>query len=301
MLEVFFACPGNDGLQLRVDREWGMEVKIAKVINNNVISIYQADGAELVVMGRGIAFKKKPGDRVDETRIQKVFALKNKQTSDNFKMLLREVPIELVEIVEEVITHARDNMGRNLNENIYVSLTDHINFAIERYREGVEIKNAMLWEIKQLYKSEFALGLRTLEQIKSRLGYELPQDEAAFIALHVVNAEMNEEVVTTMNMTKFIQQIINIAKYHFKMEFDEESLSYYRFITHLKFFSQRVLNGTHYDNNYDHFYDMIKEKHREAAACTEKIEMFVKKEYDHELTNEEKLYLTVHIERVVNR
>jgi beta-glucoside operon transcriptional antiterminator len=46
---------------------------------------------------------------------------------------------------------------------------------------------------------------------------------------------------------------------------------------------------------------MIKEKHPEAAACTEKIEMFVNKEYNHQLTNEEKLYLTVHIERVVNR
>ena len=276
-------------------------MKIAKVINNNVISIYQADGAELVVMGRGIAFKKKPGDKVDETRIQKVFALKNKQTSDNFKTLLREVPMELVEIVEEMIAHARDNLGRKLNENIYVSLTDHIHFAIERYHEGIEIKNALMWEIRQLYKAEFGLGLRMLDQINSRMDIELPTDEAAFIALHIVNAEMNEEVITTMNITKFIQQIINIAKYHFKMEFDEESLSYFRFITHLKFFSQRVLNGMHYDNNYDHFYDMIKEKHPEAAACVEKIALFVKKEYDHELTNEEKLYLTVHIERVVNR
>lgn len=276
-------------------------MKIAKVINNNVISIYQADGEELVVMGRGIAFKKKPGDKVDETRIQKVFALKNKQTSDNFKTLSREVPMELVEIVEEMIAHARDNLGRKLNENIYVSLTDHIHFAIERYHEGIEIKNALMWEIKQLYKVEFGLGLRTLEQINSRMNIELPPDEAAFIAAHIVNAEMNEEVITTMNITKFIQQIINIAKYHFKMEFDEESLSYFRFITHLKFFSRRVLSGTHYDNNYDHFYDMIKEKHPEAAACVEKIALFVKKEYDHELTNEEKLYLTVHIERVVNR
>lgn len=284
-----------------MERDGGIELRIAKVINNNVISIYQADGAELVVMGRGIAFKKKPGDKVDETRIQKVFALKNKQTSDNFKMLLREVPMELVEIVEEMISHARDSLGRKLNENIYVSLTDHINFAIERYHEGIEIKNALMWEIKQLYKAEFGLGLRTIEEINKRMQIELPPDEAAFIALHIVNAEMNEEVITTMNMTKFIQQIINIAKYHFKMEFDQESLSYFRFITHLKFFSQRVLNGTHYDKDYDHFYDMIKEKHPDAAACVEKIAMFVNKEYDHELTNEEKLYLTVHIERVVNR
>lgn len=281
--------------------ERGIEMNIAKVINNNVISVYQTDGTELVVMGRGIAFKKKPGDKVDETRIQKVFALKNKQTSENFKMLLREVPLDLIVIVEEVINDAKHNLNRKLNENIYVSLTDHINFAVERYREGLEIKNALLWEVKQLYKEEFAMGLKTLEQIKQRLGIELPVDEAAYIAIHIVNAEMNEEVITTMSITKFIQQIINIAKYHFKVEFDEDSLSYFRFITHLKFFAQRVFKGNHYENNYDHLYDMIKEKHKEAAACTEKIGAFVQKEYNHELTNEEKLYLTVHIERVVNR
>lgn len=279
----------------------GDEMKIAKVINNNVISVYQADGQELVVMGRGIAFKKKPGEEVDDNRIQKVFALKNKQTSDNFKMLLREVPLELIVIVEEVINYAKHSLHKKLNENIYVSLTDHIHFAIERYEKGIEIKNVLMWEIRHLYKEEFSLGLRTLEQLKEKLGYELPQDEAAFIALHIVNAEMNEEVVTTMNITKFIQQIVNIAKYHFKMEFDEESLSYFRFITHLKFFSQRVFNGTHYENNYDHFYEMMREKHPESAACIDKIEVFVKKEYNHELTNEEKLYLTVHIQRVVNR
>ncbi|MFK4302517.1 beta-glucoside operon transcriptional antiterminator [Paenibacillus sp. RC254] len=276
-------------------------MKIAKVINNNVISVYQTDGTELVVMGRGVAFKKKPGEKVDETRIQKVFALKNKQTSDNFKMLLREVPLELIVIVEEIINDAKHNLNKKLNENIYVSLTDHINFAVERYQEGLEIKNALLWEVKQLYKEEFAIGLKTLEQIKQKLDIELPVDEAAFIAIHIVNAEMNEEVITTMSITKFMQQIINIAKYHFKVDFDEDSLSYFRFITHLKFFAQRVFKGNHYENNYDHLYDMIKEKHSDAAACTEKIGAFVEKEYNHELTNEEKLYLTVHIERVVNR
>ncbi|AWB46745.1 transcription antiterminator LicT [Paenibacillus sp. CAA11] len=276
-------------------------MKIAKVINNNVISVHQADGSELVVMGRGIAFKKKPGDAVDEDRIEKVFALKNKQTSDNFKMLLREVPIELIVIVEEIIDYTKKNLGKKLNENIYVSLTDHINFAVERHQKGLEIKNALLWEIKQLYKEEFQIGLKTLEQIKRKLDIDLPEDEAAFIAIHIVNAEMNEEVRTTMDITKFMQQIINIVKYHFGTEFEEESLSYFRFITHLKFFAQRVFKGTHYEDNYDHLYDLIKEKHKEAALCTEKIKMFVEKEYSHKLTNEEMLYLTVHIERVVNR
>ncbi|GBF10746.1 MULTISPECIES: BglG family transcription antiterminator LicT [Tepidibacillus] len=275
-------------------------MKIAKVINNNVVSVIQ-NGEELVIMGRGIAFQKKPGEEVEKEKIQKIFALKNKQTSDNFKMLLREVPIELMVVVEEVIQYAKNILGKNLNENIYVSLTDHINFAMERHQKGAQIKNSLLWEIKHLYKEEFLIGLKALEQINEKFNISLPEDEAGFIAIHIITAEMNEDVTNTMNITKFIQQIINIVKYHFKVEFDEDSLNYYRFITHLKFFAQRVFKGTHYENDDDYLYIMIKQKHKEAARCTEKIKDYIKKEYNHDLTNEEMLYLTIHIERVVNR
>ncbi|HZG18366.1 MAG TPA: PRD domain-containing protein [Candidatus Bathyarchaeia archaeon] len=276
-------------------------MKIAKVINNNVISVLQDDGTELVIMGRGIAFQKKPGEEVEKDRIQKVFALKNKQTSENFKLLLREVHMDLMVVVEEIIQYAKHILGKKLNENIYVSLTDHINYAMERHQKGIEIKNALLWEIKQLYKEEFSVGLKALEQINQKFQMSLPEDEAGFIAIHIINAEMNEEMTNTMNITKFIQRIITIVKYHFNVEFEEDSLNYHRFVTHLRFFAQRVFQGTHYENDDDYLYIMIKQKHKEAASCTEKIKDYIKKEYNHTLTNEEMLYLTIHIERVVNR
>lgn len=275
-------------------------MKIAKVINNNVVSVIKND-TELVIMGRGIAFQKRPGEELDQNKIEKVFTLENKQTSENFQLLLREIPIDLMVIVEEVIQLAQKQLGKKLDENIYVSLTDHINFAIERYKQGAEIRNALLWEIKQLYKEEFLIGLTALDKINKKFHLSLPEDEAGFIAIHLINAEMNEEVVNTMNITKFMQQIINIVKYHFNVEFDEDSLNYFRFITHLKFFVQRIMKGTHYENDDDYLYIMIKQKHKEAANCTEKIKNYIKKEYNHELTNEEMLYLTLHIERVVNR
>lgn len=95
-------------------------MKIAKVINNNVISVLEPDGSELVIMGTGLAYQKKPGQEVDQQKIQKVFALKNKETSDNFKMLLREVPVDHMVAVEEIITYAKNKLDKKLNENIYV-------------------------------------------------------------------------------------------------------------------------------------------------------------------------------------
>ncbi|GAA0432724.1 MULTISPECIES: BglG family transcription antiterminator LicT [Virgibacillus] len=276
-------------------------MKIHKVLNNNVVSAFDEEGMELVVMGRGLAFQKKAGQEIEADKIEKVFTLKDQQTFDNFKLLLREIPAELMSEVELIIKDAKEALNTELNEKIYLSLPDHIHFSIERYQQGITIRNDILWEIKQLYKDEFAVGKRAVARINQRFDVELPEDEAAFIAIHIIEANMNEDTENTFNTTKFIQQIINIVKYHFNVEFNEDSLNYGRFITHLKYFAQRVFNGSHYKNDDDYLYIMIKQKHKEASKCTEKIKSYIKRQYNHELTNEEMLYLTIHIERVVNR
>ncbi|MBT2654911.1 PRD domain-containing protein [Bacillus sp. ISL-18] len=276
-------------------------MKIAKVINNNVISVIDAHMKELVVMGRGIAFQKRPGDLVDESKIEKTFKLDNKDVTEKFKTLLYDVPMEYMDVSERIISYAKERLGKKLNDSIYVSLTDHITFAIERSQKGLIISNPLLWEIKRIYADEYAIGLKAIAKIQEMLGITLPQDEAGFIAMHIVNAELNEEMPNVVNMTKLIQDILNIVKYHFKIELDEESLNYFRFLTHLKFFAQRLYTDSPYNNEDDFLYEMVKEKQKEAFACVQKIRDFIEKTHNHQLTKEEMAYLTIHIERVVNR
>ncbi|AYA77912.1 transcription antiterminator LicT [Bacillus sp. Y1] len=276
-------------------------MKIAKVYNNNVISAFNEKNEELVVMGRGLAFQKKPGDSIDEDKIEKIFALKNNDMSEKFKTLLYEVPIEYMEVTEDIIKIAKSRLGRNLNDSIYISLTDHIHFAVERNQKGYDIKNALLWEIKRFYKQEFVIGLEALKIIQEKLGVLLPEDEASFIAMHIVNAELNQEMPNVANITKVMQDILNIVKYHFKMDFDEESLNYFRFITHLKFFAQRLYSKTYIEDDDPFLFETVREKHKAAFECTEKINEYIENQFDYRLTNNEKLYLIIHIQRVVNR
>lgn len=169
-------------------------MKIAKVLNNNVVTVLDASGKERVVMGRGIAFKKQPGDDVEDAQVEKVFALENKEGSQKLMSLLSEIPLEYVECTDEVIRYAETVLGEKLHDSIYISLTDHIHFAIDRHRQGLQIKNALLWEIKRMYRKEFSIGLKALQIIEERLGVLLPEDECAFIAMHLVNAQMNGEM-----------------------------------------------------------------------------------------------------------
>ncbi len=284
-----------------IKHDLGDRMKIEKVYNNNVVSAYNEENTELVIMGKGLAFQKKPGDEIEEEKIEKVFTLKNNDISERFKSLLYEVSLELMEVAEEIIKLAKRKLGRELNDSIYISLTDHINFAIERNKKGLDIKNALLWEIKKLYKDEFSIGLEALCLIKEKLEVTLPEDEAGFIAMHIVNAELNEEMPNIVNITKTMQDILKIVKYHFGLEFNEESLNFFRFVTHLKFFAQRLYSQTYMESDDDFLFEAVKNKHKDAFECTEKINNYVKRQFDYELTNDEKLYLTVHIERVVNR
>ena len=276
-------------------------MKIAKVINNNVISVMDENNKELVIMGRGIAFQKRPGDVVEEEKIEKIFKLDNKDVSEKFKTLLYDIPLEYMEVAEAIINYAKVTLGKKLNESIYVSLTDHIVFAIERSKKGLLISNALLWEIKRIYKDEYAIGLKAIEKINNKLGISLPEDEAGFIAMHIVNAELNEEMPNVVNITKLIQDVLNIVKYHFKIDIDEDSLNYFRFLTHLKFFAQRLFSGTSLGSKDDFLYEMMKEKYKDAIACVKKIKDYIKKEHGQDLTKEEMAYLAIHIERVVNR
>lgn len=279
----------------------GYQLIISKVINNNVVSAYDDEQHELVIMGRGIAFQKKSGDPIDEERIEKVFSIQNKDISEKFKTLLYDIPIEYMQVCEAIIDHARTTLNKNLNDSIYVTLTDHITFAIERHQKGMDIKNALLWEIKRLYKDEFMCGVEAIRIIQDKLNIHLPEDEAGFIAMHIVNAELNEEMPNVIQITKLIQDILNIVKYHFQIDLDEESLNYFRFVTHLKFFGQRLFNETQMENQNEFLYEVVKEKNTAAFQCAEKINDYVQKEHNRSLIEDEMLYLTLHIDRVIKR
>ncbi|MFP7159429.1 PRD domain-containing protein [Priestia aryabhattai] len=273
-------------------------MKIQKILNNNAV-VSTKDKQEIIIIGRGIAFNKCLGDDIQEQQIEKIFTLENEDIQNKFKTLITDMPIEYMEISERIIAYAKMKLGKKLNDSIYIHLTDHVHFAIERYKSNLPIKNGLLWETKHLYKDEYEVGLEALNMICEHFGVILPEDEAGFIALHIVNAELNEEMPVIKAMTNVMQDILTIVKYHFKVDFNENSLTFYRFITHLKFFAQRLVKGNHYDKaNDDDLFNVIKEKYPEAYKCTEKVKKFIENNYKYELTDEEMMYLTIHIERV---
>ena len=246
------------------------------------------DKREQIVMGKGIAFKKRIGDWVPDESIDQVFYLANQETSLKFQELLGNIPLEMMKLSDDIIVYAKSTLKKSLYT------------ALERKKQGIAIKNLLLWDIKRFFPEEYEVGVNALKMVQKRVGMELSTDEAGFIALHLVNAEMEEEVGNIYELTKLMQEITNIVKYYFKVSFDEDSVYFYRFSTHLKFFCYRLLHQREVvENDDEELYEVIKKKYLNAYRCVEKISLYLNENYDYQVSNEERLYLTIHIARIV--
>lgn len=271
---------------------------IEKVINNNIISAYEKSGAEVIVMGRGIGFKKKQGEVVPADQISKIFRIKSRTLTEQFKELLANMPLERVRISDEIISHAKDHLKLKLNQSIYVTLTDHINFAIERVSQGIEPQNALLWEIKRFYPQEFQLGIYALELIQDRLDILLPEDEAGFIALRFVNAEYGTDIRDAVKFPDQMQAIVDIVERDLGILLDESSLHYERFMTHIKFLIQRIYRKELLSSEDRELSLLMQRKYPREYQCSVKVAEYIMQATGSRLSEEEIMYLSVHIRRV---
>lgn len=284
-------------------REDGLDsMIIKKKLNNNVAVAEDGTGHEVIIMGKGLAFERKTGDFVEEAIIDKKFILSDKEFSSKFEEILLQIPMKYVDISDRIIESAKRELGTEINESIYISLTDHIYMAVKRYLDGITVPNPILWDIKRFYSKEFKVGENALKIIRKELKVELPEEEAGFIAFHFVNVQNNFESSKILDILKLVKEITNIVKYQTVLDFDEDSVYYYRFITHLKFFAQRLfLDGGQLTGNRDSLFETVKKQYKKAFVCTRSIVKFVKNKYQYDISEEEQLYLMIHIENIIEK
>lgn len=275
---------------------------IKKILNNNAVTtLDETTKLEKVVMGVGIAFQKKVGDMINESKIDKVFVIENENENLKFQELIHEVPMEYVKVSEAIISFAARKLDTKFDEHIYIALTDHLAFAIKRHKMGIEIKNNMLWDIQRIYKDEYNIGLWALEYVERELGIKFNIDEAGFIAMHFIDASLKETMNNTISITEIVQTILNLIKYFYSIDFNENDISYDRLLTHLKFFAQRVVSKKNiYDDGDEHFLMVVKQNYKEAYKCVLRIKTYIEKNYDYDVNDGELVYLTLHIQRILS-
>jgi len=181
------------------------------------------------------------------------------------------------------------------------SLSDHLRFAVERKSKEIEIDTPLQWEIPHLYFEEYQVGLESLNLINQELGVTFPKIEASFIALHLVNAQIeNQTMGETIQSTNVTKKIVKIIQSLFELTLDKTTINYSRFITHLRYFlvRQRSTEVSLVEIDVS-LKEIIQERYMKSYACGLMIKEMLEREYCWRVTEDELVYLVIHIERIV--
>lgn len=276
-------------------------MRIKSILNNSALVAFNEKGDEFVVIGKGIAFQKHPGDFVDETKIEKKFE-DSSSTQSELLELLNSVPEKYFEITNTIIRYANKKLKKEMAAGIYVTLLDHINSAIERYNEHIQLDFGMLQELELLYPKELEIASWAVDYINANLDIELPIDESGFIAIHIIaNSQDFKDVTIAKKVLKITQDIANLVDDYYADEIiDEESIHYSRFLTHLKYLAIRYLNHELIEENTDNIFVLNQKIVTETQDVISSINECLKIKYKQELSDYEKKYLIIHISRLIN-
>lgn len=273
---------------------------VIKRIYNNNVAMVEDEGIERIALGRGITFGRQRGDALDMTLVEKVFTLDSADSLTRLERLIKGIPSEYLSVAEDIVVMLRAELGNAIDDNVLIALTDHISMAIERERAEVPCDNPLIMEIRRFYKKEFALAQRAQGLIERSLGIRVSEGEVGFITLHIVNATMKQRADYLMLSISMINEILSIVAEAFDLTYDEDSIRYERFLRHLQFFAQRVLDKNIVQSEDTFLFHLGKDQYPAAFECTERIGEHVARTYGCTVTDAEKGYLVYHIMNLVN-
>lgn len=278
-----------------------MNMQVVKVFNNNAAAVVLEDGSEAIVTGKGVGFSKKPKDFVNLGRVQKVYTIEKNKRNRLYR-LMETTPYEYIWVSEAILEKVKKELYPNINDLCLFSLVDHISFAIERVQKGIELPNLILRETRWLYPQEYDIAKWALQEIHQTSQVQLPDDEAGYIVLHILNASgtnKKDNLLDIMNCTKIITGII---EEEMKLEIDQNDFDYYRFVMHVKYLLSKLKTGQDQAlANADELYAIFIEKDAKLRKSIDRINALIQKEYGVSLSRQEIVYLAIHITKFIKR
>ena len=265
-------------------------------INNNVALCRDGSGRELIAMGKGVGFGSFPRE-LALSEIERTFY----DTDEKYRQLVAELPEDVLAFAARIVEIAGNELPYALSPNAAFTLADHISFAIQRSEQGIRFSNPLMAPIREFYPEEYRLGMECLAAIRQRCHADLSDDEGGFIALHIVNAELNTTMSVVNDVTRFVDGCVQVVEYFYNCHFDRDALDFSRFTVHLRFFAQRVFQGKQEQENDTHdevFRALIARNCSEHYKCACCIAEYVRNTWHKELSDEELVFLTIHLKRI---
>ncbi len=266
-----------------------------KKLNNNFALCKDSAGVEVIAYGRGVGFGKFPCE-IPLKNLEAVYYNVTPQVIP----LLSTMREDVFCVATAIVDYARDTLRKPVPENLVFSLSDHIQFAIERQEKGIPVKVPLAYEVEHLYEEEYAVGKYAVKKIQRELHVRLPRDEIAGIALHFINNYQNyDDTEDAVEFGRMQETLLKIIDDEMNVSINRDSYDCYRFITHMKYFVKRADNQELYGGNgEDGLYTHMKQEYPKIFSCMQKIVEYLQPLLDIQCSEEEQLYLMIHINRL---
>lgn len=274
-------------------------LSVKKVLNNNVIIAQHPDYEEVVLIGKGLGFGKKPGHEVAGEHAEKFFVLKNAEEQKQYMNLLEYVDEEFIGIMNEFIDKLEQEFNRKLNEHIHVGLTDHLFFAVKRIQQGHGIKNPFLKETELAYPKEYAVATKLTEWLNDKLNIRIPEGEVGFITLHIHSALTNRNLAEINKHTQLVNELVLIIEDYLKINIDRQDMNYLRLVRHLHHTIERIQTET-YMENQSSLKKVLQLEYPVCYTLSWKLMKIMQQRLQKPVPDAEAVYLTLHLQRLNN-
>ena len=274
---------------------------VVKKINNNVAICRDGSQRELIAFGRGIGFPPTPYELTDLSRIDRTFY----NVNSKYIPLLADIPPEIVQFTADQMLVLQDELPYETSSNLVLTLADHIAFAIERAGRGIYVQMPSIYEMELNYPAEVQAGRKIVAALRQKLKIKLPKGEVQGIAMHLINAQDKALDGTVPGLEEQYDEILDRITFIIEEELGvhvrRNTFNYARFATHVQYLLKRVLEQKHIDSENLQMYQSMQEEYPDISACVDKIARCLADVWSAELTEEERLYLILHVNRVCSK
>lgn len=273
-------------------------MRVIKKINNNVAVCLDGNHNELIAFGKGIGFRAVPYELTDLSVIERTYY----GISPEYMGLLKEISKDVFDAAGTVVDWAASSIDAEFNHNLVITLADHINFAIDRYRKNINVRPPYVGNLAYLHEAEYKVGKKAVTYINQQFNIRLPKEEAAAIALHLINAENSvARKSDPLDASTMISDVICLIEKREGLTIDRSGFNACRFITHMEYLLARIRNNETLESNNDKLFNNLKQEYPEIYRCAEDVRAYLQQKTGKNLGSEEMSYLMLHIERLCSR
>ncbi|WP_040952494.1 BglG family transcription antiterminator [Gorillibacterium massiliense] len=275
----------------------GGQWRIDRVIGNNVLLVTSpVTGKESILLGKGLGYQMKPGGWIAPTDplIEKRFRMDDREQMRQYEML-ETIDPEVIKITEAIIAIMAAEISGNLNENVHTALASHIQFAVYRLRNGMEILNPFLMETKTLFPQEYEVARSAAELISHTFQLKVPEDEIGFLTYHVYSAAQHIPVGQLVKISGLITEMVELVERVKRISIPRDSIDYVRLITHLRFAIDRIKRSATEKNP---FVKSLKSKYREEYTIARQMAKLAEEHLKIDVPEDEIGYIVMHLYRL---